>query len=128
MSKLKKLFETSERLTPRAGLWNEIEAKLGSPSTSVKPLHSWWEKPTYRLAASITLFAGILALGFMLKQVANTSVLPQEATLNSFVDSELIAWNADLGDVELQSDEEKELADKIFDDLNESDTKSEILN
>lgn len=144
MSKLKKLFKDSESLTPGVGIWNEIEAKLGLASQSAQQHYSLWEKPSVRLAASVTLFAGLVGLGLMLRlslkapEVAHVlstreaKTLPINVTqtlpVNIVVDSELIVWNADLGEVDLQSEEEMELSDKVFEKLDGFDSKSEIVN
>ena len=117
MKDFNKLFKEAEKLNPPARIWNRIEAQFELQSKSIQPVQLWWQMPAYRLAASITVVAGLLGLVFILQHHGPLHNKP--VVEGDVVDSELLTWDASLGEWDGQSEEENKLADKIFEKTEE---------
>ena len=127
MKNFNRIFRDAERLQPTKALWRKIESEVAmegsladSASTSVSTY--------YKLAASVVLAAGLLASGMFLQhrhgsgQVADakpslTETMAAAAAAETdtsgisktyLVDSDLLVWAADLGELDLDAEESAE--------------------
>jgi hypothetical protein len=126
LKRYKQLFQEAERLTPPPGLWRKIAAqvKLKKPAAdgtdSGSGAGSWsWESPFLRAAAAVVLAVGLLATGYFLGNrtnemassaptvggIASSSVPADDGQVIEIFDSELLGWQAELGETsEMDSD------------------------
>lgn len=122
MDDLDRLFRDAERVKPSAGLWRSIAA--ASPLSGKAEERSLRESQWMRMAAGLALaatVAGLIALGakrggnaegaapVITASAAAESTAPAAVTEEEFVDPELLGWQADLGEVELEAEEAGEV-------------------
>ncbi|MDQ3002303.1 MAG: hypothetical protein M3Y08_13715 [Fibrobacterota bacterium] len=128
MKRFKQLFHEAERITPPPGLWRKIQARVdlsagGDSTMDARPM-SYWESPFLRVAAAVVLALGLLATGFFLTwgpeematSVASSTVAADEGDVIEIFDSELLGWQAELGETsEMDSEaEEAEEAGEVL--------------
>jgi hypothetical protein len=128
LKKSHKLFQEAERLQPPPDLWRRIEAESGLASGKAAG-RSLWERPYLRAAAAVVLAAGAmsmatlvlsrhdgkLALSAQRGAVGREAAAPMLAETVSadsaaeVFDPELLGWQADLGEYDLEADEAGEV-------------------
>ena len=82
---------------------------------------SYWESPFLRAAAAVVLAVGLLATGFFLTKgseemassAASSGVTADEGEVIEIFDSELLGWQADLGETP-EMDSEAEEAGEVL--------------
>ena len=117
MKNIDRLFRDSERLQPPPNLWRTIESQvvLGSGQTgSMTASESgWgWRTPAFKHVATVTLAAGLIGLVWLtqhrykakptLGAMADSTIVKEKTT--EMLDPELMVWEADLGELELEAD------------------------
>lgn len=123
----KRMFKEAERIEPPAGLWKRIAAGAKLRSAQAAAPADSRERPGFlRIAATLALAAGLLALGLSLRQktgdrmamalgtaaaetVAVNGNAAQGADEESVVDPDLMVWDADLGELEFEAEEAEEV-------------------
>ena len=111
MKSVKRIFRESERLQPTPELWQRIESQVKLEGKSGEASRDW-SRPVFKLAASITLAVGLIGLGWYLQHrpIAGATIgtLADSTSINEaavdMVDRELMVWDADLGEMELEAD------------------------
>lgn len=125
MKRFKQLFHEAERLSPPPGLWRKIKARVnlsagGDSTMDARPM-SYRESPFLRAAAAVVLAVGLLATGFFLTKgseemassAASSGVTADEGEVIEIFDSELLGWQADLGETD-EMDSEAEEAGEVL--------------
>ena len=126
MTNFKNLFKEAEKLIPPYRIWERIEAQAGLKPGSIRSVQPWWEMPAYRLAASIAVVSSLLGLVFMLQH--HGPLRDRPVVEGDVVDSEVLTWDSGLGEWDVASDEESQLADKVFERTESADSKLSIGN
>lgn len=110
-----RIFKDAERLKPSPALWRRI-AERSPLAASGGPVHSLWEAPLLRAAAVVALAAtvlGLAALGIRRHDAARETTVvasaPAAAVSEEVFDPELLGWQADLGELDLEADEAGEV-------------------
>jgi hypothetical protein len=126
------MFQEAERLTPPPALWRRIEERVGLAPGGAREDSGWRRGPGPRVAASILLAAGVVGLGLGLGQFLETrsgaaglipakdaamdtlqgaagAVAQAGETDGEWMDSELLGWHADLGELDEEVAETEEM-------------------
>ncbi len=122
MKKSLRIFREAERLQPSPALWRRIAAASGLESGPHREGFRPWETPWLRAAAAVLLAAGLIAVavkGFHSQGRAEqgaelakaTPKPPAQAAVgdSEIIDSELMGWQADLGEVDLEAEAAEEV-------------------
>ncbi len=115
MKSVKRIFQESERLQPTPELWGRIESQVKLEGVKEESRRDWG-RPVVKLAASVTLVAGLIGLGWYVQHRPLA-----ESTIGALADStsikegaldmvvrDLMVWDADLGEMELEADDAAE--------------------
>lgn len=122
-----RLFKDAERLKPSPALWRRI-AERSPLAASGERVYSYWEAPLLRAAAVVALAASVLglaALGISYRKTGGetggeTTVLAAApaavaagveapAAEEEIIDPELLGWQAELGELDLEAEEAGEM-------------------
>lgn len=126
MKKSHRIFQDAERLRPSAGLWQRIEKQTQLTPTGRSRTWAMLESHLLRAAAVVILATGALVVAI----VGTSSRLPTDKGIRHAVaaaiakpvpvaqsadgaqeifDSELLGWQADLGEVDLEAEAAEEV-------------------
>ena len=122
MKKSLRIFQEAERLQPTPALWQRIAAASGLESGARREGFRPWETPWLRAAAVVLLAAGFIAVavrGFhshgpagagteLAKAIAKPAAQAAEGDAE-IIDPELLGWQADLGEVDLEAEAAEEV-------------------
>jgi hypothetical protein len=127
LKNIKRMFRDAERLQPNPDLWNGIESQaaplLSRMQRESQPAFaSGWGAPVFKIAAAVTLAAGLAALGLSLQHrskaagalEAKAGVTDGGMSARSYpqtaevVDPDLLVWDADLGELSTDADDTAE--------------------
>ena len=108
MKNVEDAFREAERLKLPSGLWERIASRVDFTTEEIpgnrqsSRLAVLWGKTGIRLAASLALAALLIGLGLRAQTgFKNPEGAPPRDSVNGeVIDSELLAWSADLGESE----------------------------
>lgn len=126
MKESHRIFRDAERLQPPAGMWQRIEAQSRLAPRGRSRSWAGLESPLLRAAAVVVLAAGALVVAIvgvssrlpkdkgvhqsMAAATVKTAPAEQNADgAQQIFDSELLGWQADLGEVDLEAEAAEEV-------------------
>lgn len=130
MKKFDDLFRDSKRLKPSQALWQKIESQvvLKPAESEWNTTHGFdrlWHSPLFKLAASVTLTTCLLGFGMFMQHRSkagsrlsrhaestqlhsDSNQVHGESVATEFLDPDILGWDADLGEMELDADDSAE--------------------
>ncbi len=123
MKKFDDLFQDSKRLKPSDELWQKIATQVvlnpvDSKWNTTRAFDQLWHSSLFKLAASVTLTTCLLGFGMFMQHRskvasrislhADSTQVHGESVAAEFLDPDILGWDADLGEMELDADDSAE--------------------